>query len=387
LAGGRCLPAVDTGITVAELARAYWKFAQGYYRKDGQPTGTIHRVRVAVRTLRKTYGHTLAREFGPLSLQAVQSQLAETDKSRSYVNSLVDVMRRLFKWGVAQEIVPESVYRALCAVNGLRKGPTAAREEPIRPVATTVVEATVLYMPLIVADMVRFQQFTGCRPGEVCIIRPCDVDTSGGVRAYSTQAMDMTIPVEEDLLSALRTIAEHGKGLFPAKLGMNKEFMEAAMAGGSPEMDKLAGEKIEAEMNKVAAKYGGKDKLRAKYGKDIPPAIMAEIMKATTPLIQEQTQKQMPLMQKRMRGITFYMMLKPENDSHYVGGGVKLGTPDCPILWYKPTGADKYRVIYADLSVKDMMPDDVKKLPEAKAKEGARRGTEGRWSTRRVALS
>jgi hypothetical protein len=95
----------------------------------------------------------------------------------------------------------------------------------------------------------------------------------------------------------------------------------------------------------------------------------------------------MPLMQKRMRGITFYMMLKPENDPHYVGGGVKLGTPDCPILWYKPTGADKYRVIYADLSVKEMTPDDVKKLPEAKAKEGARRGSEGRWSTRRVALS
>ena len=141
-------------------------------------------------------------------------------------------------------------------------------------------------------------------------------------------------------------------------------------------MDKLTGEKIEAEMNKVAAKYGGKDKLRAKYGKDIPPAIMAEIMKATMPLIQEQTQKQMqeqmqkqmPLMQKRMRGITFYAMLKPENDPHYVGGGVKLGTPNRPILWYKPSGGSKYRVIYADLSVKDMTPEDVKTLPEAKQK-------------------
>ena len=193
---------------------------------------------------------------------------------------------------------------------------------------------------------------------------------------YATQAMDMTIPVEEDLLNTLRTIAEHGKGLFPAKLGMNKEVMEAAMAGGMPEMDELTGEKIEAEMNKVAAKYGGKDKLRAKYGKDIPPAIMAEMMKAAMPLLQAQTQKQiqkqmqkqMPLMQKRMRGITFYTMLKPENDPHYAGGGVKLGTPDRPILWYKPTGAEKYRVIYADLSVKDMAPGDVKKLPEAKAK-------------------
>ena len=49
---------------------------------------------------------------------------------------------------------------------------------------------------------------------------------------YSTQAMNMTVPVEEDLLSTLRTIAEHSKGLFPAKLGMNKEVMEASDGGG-----------------------------------------------------------------------------------------------------------------------------------------------------------
>ena len=97
---------------------------------------------------------------------------------------------------------------------------------------------------------------------------------------------------------------------------------------------------------------------------------MAELMKAMAPLIQKHTQKQMqkemPLRQKQMRGITFYMMLKPENDPHYVGGGVKLGTSDCPILWYKPTGADKYRVIYADLSVKEVAAEELKGFPEAR---------------------
>ena len=108
------------------------------------------------------------------------------------------------------------------------------------------------------------------------------------------------------------------------------------MAGARPEMDRLTQDKLDAEMNKVAAKYGGKDKLRAKYGKDIPPAIMAEIMKATMPLMHEQTEKQMqeqmPLMQKRMQGLQFYMMLKPENDPHYAGGGVKLGHARSPNL-------------------------------------------------------
>lgn len=191
---------------------------------------------------------------------------------------------------------------------------------------------------------------------------------------YSTQTVDMTMPTEEDLLRTLRTVAEHNKGLFPRSLSMNKEVMEAVMGGQKPRMpamDKATQEKMEAEMNKIAAKHGGKEKLRAKYGPNLPPEIMAELMKATMPLIQEQTKKQMredmPRMQKELQGITFYTSLKPENDAHYAGGGVKLGTPGRPILWYKLTGADKYRVVYADLSVKELPPEEVQKLPETKS--------------------
>jgi outer membrane lipoprotein-sorting protein len=188
---------------------------------------------------------------------------------------------------------------------------------------------------------------------------------------YSTQTINMTLPVEADLLRTLRMVAEHNKGVFPERLSMNKEILEAAMAGrkpAMPPMDKSTQETVEAEMEKIAAKYGGKEKLRAKYGGRIPPEIMAEFMKATMPLIQEQTQKQMreqmPPMAKDLQGITFYTMLKPKNDPHYAGKGVKLGTPDRPIVWYKPTGAAKYRVIYADLSVKELAPEEVRQLPE-----------------------
>ncbi len=191
---------------------------------------------------------------------------------------------------------------------------------------------------------------------------------------YSTQAMEMTMPVEEDLLRTLRKIAEHSEGMFPAKLGMNKDVMESLMTGVNLEMkmDTITHDELEAAMDKIAAKYGGKEKLREKYGKNIPPEIMAEIMKAGMPNMQEQIQKlmqkQVPFIKKRVqltRGITFYMMLKPENDPHYAGKDVKLGTPDRPILWYKPTGTEKYRVIYADLSVKEVAPEELKGFPEA----------------------
>ena len=71
------------------------------------------------------------------------------------------------------------------------------------------------------------------------------------------------------------------------------------------------------------------------------------------------------LVQKYKQGMMFYNMLTSANDSHYVGGGVKLGTPDRPIFWYKPTGAEKYRVIYADLSVKEVAAAEIKDFPKA----------------------
>jgi hypothetical protein len=68
------------------------------------------------------------------------------------------------------------------------------------------------------------------------------------------------------------------------------------------------------------------------------------------------------LMQQAMtlgRGMMFPLELPESADAHYAGKGVKLDEPDRPIFWYKPEGSKNYRVIYADLSVKeaDTAPD------------------------------
>jgi hypothetical protein len=129
----------------------------------------------------------------------------------------------------------------------------------------------------------------------------------------------------------LRAVAENSQGVFPETIGLNKGCMASIKAIIMRELDKIV----------------------TKYGKEAP-----EVREAAV-----------PLGQKYMQGVVFYMSLKPENDPHYLGGGVKLGTPDRPILWYKPTGAEKYRVIYADLSVKEMGADEVKKLPASGIKK------------------
>ena len=52
LAAGRCLPRAGHDLTVAELARAYLKFAKGYYLKDGKPTGWLVHIKLVIRGLR-----------------------------------------------------------------------------------------------------------------------------------------------------------------------------------------------------------------------------------------------------------------------------------------------------------------------------------------------
>ena len=56
---------------------------------------------------------------------------------------------------------------------------------------------------------------------------------------------------------------------------------------------------------------------------------------------------------KLQPGMMFIASLTPKADAHYAGKGVSLGAADKAIFWYRPTDAKKYRVIYADLSLRD----------------------------------
>jgi len=62
------------------------------------------------------------------------------------------------------------------------------------------------------------------------------------------------------------------------------------------------------------------------------------------------------------RGFVFFQQLDPTGVTwHYAGSGVKLGEADKAIFWYQPKGSQTYRVIYGDLSVKDVAPGDLPK--------------------------
>ena len=105
--------------------------------------------------------------------------------SRGVVNTRIGQIKRMFKWAVAEELIPPSVYHGLQAVSGLTFGRTAAREtEPIRPVPDLYVAVALPFLSPHVAAMVKIQRLTGMRAGELVVMRPCDIDTSGDIWIY-----------------------------------------------------------------------------------------------------------------------------------------------------------------------------------------------------------
>lgn len=61
------------------------------------------------------------------------------------------------------------------------------------------------------------------------------------------------------------------------------------------------------------------------------------------------------------RGMMFVAQLPAESNWRYVGENVKYGEAGRPIFWYRQAAGETYRVVYADLTVKDALPEDLPK--------------------------
>jgi outer membrane lipoprotein-sorting protein len=72
---------------------------------------------------------------------------------------------------------------------------------------------------------------------------------------------------------------------------------------------------------------------------------------------QEQFEKSL----KMTRGLMFLLKMSPDSNWRYAGEGVKFGDAGTAIFWYRPQGSQIYRVIYGDLSVKEVAQEN---LPE-----------------------
>lgn len=177
-------------VTIDELIFVYRRHARSYYVKNGQVTREAELIVEVTTLLGKKHGDDPADKFGPLDLDNLRDDfITEKDWSRKVINKQVGRLIRMFKWAVGKELCAAEVPLQLAALGGLKRGRTDAREtEAVTGVADDVINETLPCLPAIVADMVRFQRLTGARPGEVCSLRPVDIDRSGDVWVYTPDA-------------------------------------------------------------------------------------------------------------------------------------------------------------------------------------------------------
>jgi len=195
IAGGQSqsFGVAEAELTIVELLAAYKKHLKAYHGTG--PESELHRFVPVSLGLKAVYGPDPAITFGPLQYKALRAHMMlpttvklkdgrkiVRTRSRTYINMLMKRVRRLFRWAASEGMLPASVHEALKTVDPLKMGRTTAREsEPVKPISSEAVEATIKHLSQVVADMVRLQSLLGCRPGEVCKITPAMVNRDSDV--------------------------------------------------------------------------------------------------------------------------------------------------------------------------------------------------------------
>jgi integrase len=165
-------------IAVAELLAQFLKHATERYVKNGAPTSEVRSYKTALRPVYRLYGGVKVSEFGPRALMACRQHLIDQGYTRKRINQHVVRIRSVFKWGVSREMVPETTWRALQSLQGLRRGELGVSDnQAVAPAPPEAVEAIRAFVLPPVWTMVQLQLLTGCRPGEACDIRTGDIRT------------------------------------------------------------------------------------------------------------------------------------------------------------------------------------------------------------------
>lgn len=170
--------------SVESLADRYLVHAASYHRGGRKDV-----VRTVIQALVKHSGGTRPAEFGPKRLKSLRDTWVHAGHKRHTCNDYTAIVKAMFAWGVEEELIPESVYRPLQCVQGLRKGRTDAPEsEPRQIISRELIFKTLDHLPRTLKAMVLLQYWTGARPGEIFDLTPKDIDRSRDVWVATVMA-------------------------------------------------------------------------------------------------------------------------------------------------------------------------------------------------------
>lgn len=177
-------------LTVADLVAQYLD-RQAKRRKsaDGKATVELGHIRRAVRTLVHALGPMLASEVEQRHLEEVRDLFINGyrhpnpkigkrfPQARKTVNANFVRVRAVFKWGSRQNLLSAEQYGRLALIPHLNPSEAGVKELPdVAPVPEADLAKTIPCLGPNIREMVQVQLLCGCRAGEVCNLRPGEVD-------------------------------------------------------------------------------------------------------------------------------------------------------------------------------------------------------------------
>ncbi len=180
--------------------------------------------------------------------------MIDDDLSRKTINDRINRIRRIFRWGVENDMVPPSVLHGLDAVAPLRKGRGNIREgHGVKPVPESVIDAIMSHVPPMIRSMVRIQQYTGMRPGELITMRTRDLDIGNDLWTYRPESHktdhlghDRIIYIGQQAQSFLQPYLNKDLDafIFSARIAMDERWAARRTHRRQPNTKRKTGRKI-----------------------------------------------------------------------------------------------------------------------------------------------
>jgi len=192
-------------LTIDELIYRYFTFSEKYYANS---PGELDKIRLALKPLRALYGKKLVSEFGTKNLKHVRETMTyertrtriQTDSlgnktkiqephtlGQRTINQRINIITRMFAWATEEEHISKDNYvaAALKQVKPLRNGRLGVKPPTkVSAADMNTYQELLLHLPGPVKAMLQLINLTAMRSGDVCLMRPMDIDQSEPVWKY-----------------------------------------------------------------------------------------------------------------------------------------------------------------------------------------------------------
>lgn len=168
-------------LTVAQLCAAYIANRRLQFAGSKHGPKELHLVTRSVGFAATQGGDLLVDTFGPRTLKQCIASMSAAGFSSRYIARCVNVIRRMFRWGVSEETVQVETLNRLEAV---QVGGAGQRRPPRLDVSEADFRATLPHVRFPLHVAVEVQWLTGMRPGELLDMRAGDIDRTLAVWVY-----------------------------------------------------------------------------------------------------------------------------------------------------------------------------------------------------------